>query len=413
MNRIFLSPLLLGIVAVGTTSLSAEDWPQFLGPDRDGKSAEVGWNTDWDNDEPAILWKADLGRGCSSFAVADGKAYATGNSGDQDTVFCLDAVTGKELWKHSYKQALDPKFYKGGTSATPTVDGDYVYVVGKEGDLFCLRTNNGEVVWQKNFQKAFGAKRQMWGWAAAPLIEGKMLIVDPGGKGASAVALNKATGEVIWQSGDDQHGYTPPIRFTHEGTDGVLLFSGTGLHGFALKDGKPLFRYPWKTRYDINASTPVPFGDNCIFLSSGYKTGCGAIRLGAGGAVEELYRNDELSLQFQAPVKVGEHLYAVDGAAGSQKAHLRCLHLPTGAVAWSEKFSGELGTLIQVGAHFLIMKSVGELQLAKLSPKGYSPLASLQILRKDVWAAPAFANGLLYARNNDGQAVCVDLRKPE
>ena len=395
---------------MATTPVVADDWPQFLGPNRDGKSAETKYHTDWDAREPKILWKAELGRGCSSFAVADGRCFVTGNASNTDTIFCFEAESGKLIWKHSYKQALDPKFYKGGTSATPTVDGDRVYSVGKEGDLFCLNAATGEVLWRKSFRSDFGAKRQMWGWAAAPLVHGKMLIVDPGAKGASVAALNKMTGEVLWKSGDDKHGYTAPVLFKHGGKDAVMSFSGTGLHAFSMDKGKPLFSFPWKTKYDINASTPVPVDKDHIFLSSGYGNGSALIKVQADGKVEEVWKNKVVALQFQAGVRDGAHLYAVDGHAGG-KAVLKAVELATGKASWEQKLSGDLGTLIKVGKHYLILTEAGQLILANLSPKGIEELGQMQILSKIVWAAPSFSNGLLFARNNQGDAVCVDLRQ--
>lgn len=390
---------------------SADDWPQFFGLARDGKSAETAWNQDWDSMEPEVLWKAELGRGCASFAVADGRCFSTGNTDDRDSIFCFDALTGKTIWSHSYEQRLDPKYYKGGTSATPTVDGDRVYSVGKEGDLFCLDAATGKVRWHRNYQQDFGGRRQTWGWAASPLISGDLLVVDPGGEAAAVVALDKLTGEIKWQAGEDQHGYAAPVHFRNVAGDGVMVFGGNGLHAFAMADGAPLFSFPWKTKYDINASMPLALDGDLVFLSSGYGSGCSVIRIHAGNKkVDQVYKNHALSLQFQSGVRVDGHLYAVDGQTG-RKAFLRCLHLKSGEVLWSEKFSGDLGTLIQVDKLFLIMKEVGELTLGRLAAEGYEELGSVQILKKPVWATPAFSNGLLYCRNNDGDAVCVDLRK--
>ncbi|MFV1993929.1 MAG: PQQ-binding-like beta-propeller repeat protein, partial [Verrucomicrobiales bacterium] len=212
MNR---SLALLGILFCTSgipPTLHAADWPQYLGPDRNGVSNETDWNRDWAAREPTVLWKADVGAGCSSIAIADGRAYTMGHSRGKDRVLCLDAATGKKIWEHRYPQELDGGLYQGGPSATPTVDGEHVYTVSKNGDLLCLASATGEVLWAKNYLRDFGGRKQMYGWAASPLVRGGKLFVDPGGPGAAAVALDKLSGETLWQSGDESPGYASPVH---------------------------------------------------------------------------------------------------------------------------------------------------------------------------------------------------------
>src|SRR5690349_20725106 len=141
----------LGLVALAHFA-SAADWPQYRGPNRDGTSKETGWNAEWTG-EPKIAWKATVGLGFSSIVVANGKACTAGHAEGQDTVFCFDAVTGKELWKHSYPAELGDKYYEGGTTGTPTFDGDRVYWLSRWGDLFCFDAASGKILWQTNIQK--------------------------------------------------------------------------------------------------------------------------------------------------------------------------------------------------------------------------------------------------------------------
>src|SRR5581483_9513255 len=176
----------------------AADWFRWRGPDLNGISKETGWLAKWPDEGPKQLWKASVGTGFSSMSVSHGHLYTMGNDGkDTDTVFCFDAVTGADVWKYSYPCALDPKFYEGGTSSTPIVDGDRVYTLSRKGDLFCLNAANGHVVWSKNVHSDFGNEIPTWGFAGSPLVEGDLLILNVGTAGT---ALDKKTGKVIWHS---------------------------------------------------------------------------------------------------------------------------------------------------------------------------------------------------------------------
>ena len=197
----------LGLVALGLFSNLAKpaagDWTRWRGPDLNGISSETGWLAEWPDDGPKRLWKAKVGTGFSSVSVANGKVYTLGNSGrgrgeEKDTVFCFDAATGKQIWSHAYEARLDPKYYAGGPSGTPTVDGDRVYTLGKRGQLICLGAADGHVIWQKNVAEEMKAKRPTWGFAGSPLVIGDTLFVNVGARGT---ALDKKTGKTLWSTG--------------------------------------------------------------------------------------------------------------------------------------------------------------------------------------------------------------------
>src|SRR5690348_13108223 len=177
-----LRSLLFLIFAAGT-AISASDWPRRGGPQLNNISTETGWQAEWSGNGPKELWTAEVGLGFSSFVVANGRVFTTGHADGQDTVFCLDAATGKEKWKHSYPADLGDKFYEGGTSATPTVDGDHVYHLSRWGDTFCFDAATGKVVWQKNVQKETGANIPDWGFAGSPTVLGKLLLLNVGKAG--------------------------------------------------------------------------------------------------------------------------------------------------------------------------------------------------------------------------------------
>lgn len=386
----------------------AADWPQYLGPRGDGTSYETQWNQEWEKKEPVQLWKADVGTGCSSLSVVGSKVFTVGQvRSGKDTVVCLDAESGRMLWDFSYEQALEPTYYSGGPSCTPTYDNGKLYVLGRDGGLFCLEAATGKKLWEKHYIKDFGGEEQQWGYSANPLVRGDLLLCHPGGQGCSVVALRKATGELVWKSGSDKAGYATPVYFEQgPALSGFAFFTIEGLAGFDLT-GKPLFRHPWKTPYDVNAASPLHFNGHFL-ISSEYGTGAALLRTGTAQP-EVVWQNKELMLQFQNMVLKDGFVYAVSG--GNQtRATLKCLDFMTGEVKWQERLRENRGSVLLVGGKVLVLSESGELILLQPDPKQFNPQGRIQVNRKPCWAPPAFANGLLYTRNNDGKVTCFDLR---
>ena len=386
------------------SAANAVDWPQWRGVNRDGVSTEKISPSGWGKDGPKQLWKKQVGTGVSSVAVRGGHLYTMGNIGNMDVVYCLDAATGAEIWKHTYPQALDSRQFEGGPGGTPTVDGDRVYTLSHEGDLFCLSAPSGKVVWSKNLQKDFGGRRQRWGYAGSPLIDGNLVILDAGGEGASTVALDKTTGALKWKSGDDVAGYSSPVAFDLAGTRCVAVFKADALVGLNAANGRELWRYPWKTAYGVNAPTPIVSGDK-IFITTGYGTGCALLQVRAGEPTE-MWRNRNLRSQLGSPVLVQGYIYGIDGNVGG--GELRCLDLASGEIKWKENIGG--GALIAAGGHLLALNERGELIVAEASPTGYREVSRAQVLGGHCWVAPAVADGKIYCKNNQGSLVCLDGR---
>ena len=264
-------PLLLVALLPGLAL--AQDWPRYLGPDGAGK-VEGKIRTDWAAAKPKELWRMDLGKGCTSFAIAGEKVVVMGNKNDTDIVWCLDAATGKELWTHKYPEKLDPKLYDGGPNATPTIDGDVVYTLSRTGNLFCLSLADGKPKWHKHFQSDFKGAVPSWGYSASPVVKGDLLYCLPCADDGGLYALEKATGKVSWKSGDStKPGYAAPVFFNYKGREVVAAFHGRELVTYNLDGkGKPVFDFGWRTSYDINASNPQYY-DGMMFLASGYGMG--------------------------------------------------------------------------------------------------------------------------------------------
>src|SRR5256886_4799471 len=277
---------MLVLCVVSFFQTSANDWPRWRGTDFNGISKETGWSTSWPREGPKQLWKANVGTGFSSIAVSNGRAYTLGNVNDTETIYCLEANTGKVLWKHSYACSTDPNLYEGGPNATPTVDRNTVYTFSRKGHVFALDAETGNVIWSKNIHDELGLKIPSWGFSGSPLVEGKLLIINAGPAGT---ALDKATGKVVWSSGKESAGYSSPLPFSNGRTRAVLLFSTKALSAVDPENGRLLWEHPWKTPWGVNAADPVIVGDK-IFISSGYNQGCALLRV-VGTKVSVLWRN--------------------------------------------------------------------------------------------------------------------------
>ena len=298
-------PLFVGLAAV--VSLQAADWPRFRGPDQNGISKETGVNAKVLEGGAKISWKASVGTGFASITVANGRVFAMGNADATDTVRCLDANTGAEIWKHSYAEKLDPNLYEGGPNATPTVDGGQVFTLSKTGKALCLDAAKGTVVWDKNLAKDLGAKKPDWGFSGAVLIEGDLAIYNVGSAGTG---LNKKTGEVVWKSGAGAAGYSQAIAF-NMGKDRLAIFMAAS-DAIALnpKTGVIAWSHPWKTDYDINAADPIISG-NKVFVSSGYNHGASVFEV-VDNKTKAIWENKNLRNKFSSSVLWKGFIYGVD-----------------------------------------------------------------------------------------------------
>ena len=394
----------LSFVLVGLLSSHAADWPRFRGPDQNGISKESGISASLLEGGGKVLWKASIGIGFCSISVANGRAYtmgnqkaAGGNEKDEDTVWCLDAITGKEIWKHSYAEDLKSNLYEGGPNATPTVDGNQVFTLSKTGRAFCLDAAKGTVIWEKNLAKDLGAKKPEWGFSSSVLVEGDVAIYNVGTAGT---ALNRKTGEVVWKSGAGVAGYSAAVLFNQGKERLAIMMTAADATAFNPADGKIAWSHPWKTSYDVNAADAVVSG-NKFFLSSGYNHGSSVIEV-KDNKPSVVWENKNIRNHFASSVFWKGHLYGVD------EKELRCVDFATGKVKWVDKVSGK-GTLLMADGKIVVLTEKGELIIAAASPEAFKPLGRAQILGGKCWTMPSLANGKLYARNAKGDLVCVEV----
>jgi outer membrane protein assembly factor BamB len=396
---------LFSLLLLSNISAQAADWPHWRGPDFNGHSKETEWSTDWPGGEPKLAWKANVHTGFSSVAIADGSVYTLGNRDNLETIWCFDATTGQEKWKHEYECPLDPKFFEGGPTSTPTVDGGNVYTLSRSGHAFCLDATNGKLVWSRNVSKEDGMAAPTWGFSGSPLVLGNAVVLNVG---AGGMALDKASGEILWKSDPSESGYSTPLPVERDGKSLVLMASAKGWIAVDPTDGKQLWNQRWITKYDVNAADPIVVG-NSVFISSGYGKGSALLEWAGKEAPKIVWENKNLRSQMNPAVLVDGYLYGIDDNAGD-KNELRCLELTTGKIMWSQKGIGTGGIIVANGK-LIVLSARGELIVAPVSPKGFEPVARAQVLGGKCWTVPVLANGRVYCRNAKGDLVCVDLRK--
>ena len=388
----------------------AADWPQFLGPGRNGVSAETNLAPTWPKEGPKILWKAKAGAGWSGPVVASHRAVLFHRVDDREVLDCFHATNGAQLWRAEYPTTYRDDFgFDPGPRATPSIDGDRVFTFGADGILSAWDFNNGTNLWRVDTRKQFQTDKGFFGIACSPLVEGQAVILNiGGGNGAGIVAFNKATGQVLWKATDQPGSYSSAVAATFAGRRRVLVLAGDGLVALEPASGQVLWEFPWRPaiRASVSAATPLVIGDS-IFISVSYGAGAALLRFKETGPEKIWSGDDILSNHYATSVAHDGFLYGFEGRQ-EQRCRLRCVELKTGRVRWSEDRFGA-GALLVVGDKLLILTERGELIAARASAEIFAPLARAQILGADVRAHPALAHGLFYARDK-GVLVCVDLR---
>ena len=388
---------------------SASDWPQFLGPSRDGISAETNLALSWPKEGPKVLWKAKVGAGWSGPVVASNRVVIFHRVGDNEVVEALNATNGARLWRSEYASTYRDDFgFEDGPRATPAIDGNRVFTFGANGFLNAWDFATGTNLWRVDTRQQFHSDKGFFGIVCSPLVEGRAVILNIGGAGAGVVAFDKTNGKVLWKAGDEEASYSSPVAATVAGQRRVFVFARNSLLALEPDAGKLLWEFPWKPRIQasVSAAVPLVMGDQ-IFISASYGAGAALLRYSETKPEVVWSGDDILSNHYATSVQHGGFLYGFDGRQ-EQRCHLRCVELKSGKVRWSEDHFGG-GSLLVVGDKLLLLTERGELIAAPASPEKFSPTARAQILGVDVRAHPALAHGQFYARDK-GTLVCVGLR---
>lgn len=421
----------LGLLALVTTYFVAQvataaDWPQWRGPNRDGKLVGAGVQLDFSKHAPKLQWSIEgMGRGYASLAVVDGKLYTTGNLDSGQAVICIDLATHERLWATPITETA-PKHGYPGSRCTPTIDGDRCYVVTSDGEIACLQTSDGKIVWKRDFRKDFDGKMMSgWGFSESPLVDGNWVLCTPGGEKAMIVALDKRTGKDVWrtsveglgENGGDGAGYSSIVISEAAGVKQYVQLVGRGVIGVRASDGKLLWHYNRVANGTANIPTPIPFGDY-VFASTGYGTGAALLKLSRDGegvkATEEYFLNAKTFQNHHGGmIRDGEYLYA-----GHQhnKGIPICLHIPTGEVKWvgdirREKLemSGS-AAITYVDGRILFRYQNGTIAIVDATPDGFKLHGSFmpEYQEDKTWSHPVVVDGKMYLREQD-RLMCYEL----
>ena len=391
-----------------TLSAFAGDWAQWRGPNRDGVSSEKGLIDEWPEKGPKLLWKATgVGVGFSSVSVIGDRIYTMGDGKDASHVYCLSTETGKIIWT-SKRVGKTGGNYKG-TRCTPTIDEGHVYALGQYGDLVCLKADTGAEIWRKSLTGDFGGRSGGWNYTESPLIDEGKVIVTPGGKKGAVVALNKKTGEPIWQSKDFTDGaqYSSLIAREYGGERQYIQLTGASVVGLDAKTGNTLWQSPRKGR-TATITTPV-FHEGHLFVSSAYGVGCNGFKVTrnkAGFSAKQIYANKSISNHHGGCIRVGDYVY------GSSGGTLACLELKTGKEMWRKRSAGK-GSIVVVDGKIILRAEKGPIALVELNSKAYKEISQFDQpdrSKAKAWPHPVVSNGILYIRDQD-ILLAFDLRK--
>ena len=374
---------------------ATDDWPQWRGPDRNGVSRETGWAP-----KGRAVWDRQVGLGYSTVSVAGGKLYTTGfeEAKGEDVVWCIDAATGDLVWEQRYPAKKWDKYHGGGTQTTPSVDGDRVYVMNREGRFSCFDATTGKVNWRHELVQQHGLTLPTWGFSASPLVLPDQVVLNVG----KVIAFDKEKGDVIWKTERDYgHAYSTPSAANMVGKDVLAVFCGSGLVMLEQKTGAQIATHEWKTQYDVNAASPVIVDSERIFISSGYGHGAAMLAF-SGESLELLWEIKGMRNQMSTSIAVGKHFYGFDDKV------LKCIDMEAGKEAWSARGLG-MGALSAAGDRLIVMSEDGEIVVVKADPAGYAELAREKVVDGGVcWTMPILVGNKIYARNSLGHLVCRD-----
>jgi outer membrane protein assembly factor BamB len=388
----------------------AEDWPQFLGANRNGVSGEKGLPLPWPGDGPPLVWQKDVGAGFSGPVVAGERLILFHRLDDLEVVECLNSATGASLWKSSYPTHYEDQFgFDPGPRSTPTIAGDKVYTLGAEGVMHCFDLRTGKIIWKRALNDDYKVPRGFFGVATSPLVEEGKLLVNVGGKEAGIVALSLDSGRELWHATDHEASYSSPVGANLAGPREAIFLTREGIVLVAPKTGAVSFSKHFRSRQgaSVNAATPVVVGD-LVFFSACY--GAGAILLRAHkDKMETVWANDDsMSNHYNTCIAHNGYLYGFHGRQ-EEGAHLRSVELESGKVRWTSDRTG-CGTIVLADDKLIVLSEHGELLCVQADPDSYKELARAQVLTRPARSPLALANGKLYARDAK-KLICLDLKK--
>jgi len=415
-NRLF-GLISIGMVFLTATSIAAQDWPQWQGINRDGKSVETGLLKTWPSGGLKLIWRTgNLGEGYAGVAIAGKRLYAMGGMSDTNVIMAIDTDNGEILWSTKFGVAgLVGNTSSGnvfpGPRCTPTVDGDMIYAVDHHGEFICVSAAGGKIQWKKHFVDDFGGTVPRWGFSESPLVDDNRLVVTPGGPKGAMVALNKRTGDLIWQSREftDEAHYSSIIEAQIDGIHQYVQLTAENVVGISPKDGSVLWKATRKGRVAV-IPTPIVEG-NYVYVTSGYNAGSNLFHVTSSNgrfSVEQVYAKRDMANHHGGVVKVGDYLYGYSDSKG-----LACQNFMNGEIVWSEKEKiGKGAVSFADGMLYFREEQSGDMVLVEAVPTGYSEkgrFAQPDRAKEMAWPHPVIAHGKLYVRDQDN-LFCYDVK---
>jgi outer membrane protein assembly factor BamB len=403
-------PAVVLVAMLIAASHAAADWPQFLGPDRNGAYRGTPIVSSFAASGPKVVWSKKVGQGLAGPVVVGNRLILFHRVGDRELVESLDTANGTSQWQYGYPTAYRDDFgFDEGPRAVPVVVDGIVYTFGAEGQLHAIGLDRGQRLWSENTAQKFGVAKGFFGAAGSPLVENGRVMANIGGAKAGIVAFNARKGAVEWTATEDAASYSSPVAATIAGQRYAIFLTRAGLVGLDPASGAVKFQKAWRARAhaSVNAATPVVV-DNLIFISAEYGPGAGVLRLDGSTLTELWSSNEALSNHYATSVYAEGVLYGFHGRQEFGPT-LRAVDFRTGRVRWSQERFGA-GTVTLAGDQLVVMREDGELMLAPATPAGFQPTARARVLPATVRAYPALDSGFLYVRN-DNTLVCLDLRR--
>jgi outer membrane protein assembly factor BamB len=392
--------------------VSAADWPQWLGPNRDGSTTEK--IPPWKG-ELKQLWQHDVGDGHSSPVVADGMVflhYAKAGK-EVEVIEARNADTGMFAWRYEYDRPPFKNIFGRGPRSTPCVAGGKVYAFGATGILTCVDTKTGKRDWQVDTRDLLKPPELKFGISTSPLVVGDLVLVNVGGKGNSIVAFAKDSGKIVWAKLDDGASYASPILVGAGKDQQAVFLTQKGLVALTLDKGELLWRFPFEDKLAESSTTPVRVGDK--LLVSSITRGSALlefVKKESQTTPKQIWLKPELTCYFSTPVVVGkDHVYLVTGSLSfSPSATLHCIEAATGKSLWQKDKVGQYhASLLRTGDDkLLLVEEAGNLVLLDPDPKQYRELSRANKVCGKTWAHPALANGKLYLRD-EKKLICVQV----
>ncbi len=385
--------------SVWTQAQAPAEWLQWRGPDRDGISQETGLLQSWPKAGPPQVWRSSgAGNGYSSFSASGGRLFTLGARAGNEYVMAFDRATGTKVWEYHNGRRYENDRGDGPRS-TPTIEGDRLYVLGGSGDLTCLEHATGNKIWSINLIQKFGGRNPYWGYSESPLIVGDRILVNAGGPRASIVAIAKADGATLWQSHEDEAGYSSPMLMRTGSLNQVIFFTGSRTLAVDPRDGRLLWSHNKAANGTANVATPIVRGTR-VFVSSDYGTGAALLDIRAAGnlaSANEVYFTRDMRNHHASSVLIGDHLY------GFSSSILTALNFDTGAMVWRDRSVGK-GSLIFADQRLYLYSEGGVVGLAEASPVGYREHGRFTLAQQSglsTWSHPIISGGLLMIRDQD------------